>query len=151
MTLFAEISALISGLFKPVAELVDELHTSEEERLAIKARIEQVQAAVSVKLAEYAGQVAELEGKIARAQAEAVVSEASGHSWLQRNWRPLLMMLFGFLIGWNYFLAPVVGVQSSAMPAGILDILKIGIGGYVGFRSIEKIVPRIAAMIGGRR
>ena len=36
---------LIAGIFKPAAELIDNLHTSEEERLQQKARLLEIQAA----------------------------------------------------------------------------------------------------------
>ena len=33
-------------------------------------------------------------------------TEALGHSWLQRNWRPMLMVLFGVIIANNYVVVP---------------------------------------------
>jgi hypothetical protein len=66
-----------------------------------------------------------------------ITAEAQGESWLQRNWRPVTMLSFVGLIGahWLGFTAPNL---SEAQIVGLLDIVKIGLGGYVIGRSAEK-------------
>jgi hypothetical protein len=72
--------------------------------------------------------------------AKIVLAEAQG-SWLQRNWRPLLMVTFSGLImaHWFGFTAPDIpeSVQNS-----LLDIVMVGVGGYVVGRSGEKMVEK---------
>ena len=74
------------------------------------------------------------------ASAKIVLAEAQG-SWLQRNWRPLLMVTFAGLIvaHWFGFTAPNIpeSVQNS-----LLNIVMIGVGGYVVGRSGEKIADK---------
>ena len=41
-------------------------------------------------------------------QASVIIAEAKGQSWLQRNWRPLLMAMFGVIIANNYIFFPYV-------------------------------------------
>lgn len=66
-----------------------------------------------------------------------IVAEAKGESWLQRNWRPLTMLTFLALL-----LLYWVGIQPDNLSQETLnklfDLLKIGIGGYIGGRTIEK-------------
>lgn len=70
-------------------------------------------------------------------QAEIIVAEASGESWLQRNWRPVLMLWFAGLVGAHW-----LGITPSNLPEAVvinlLDIVQIGIGGYIIGRSAEK-------------
>jgi len=73
-------------------------------------------------------------------------AEANSQSWLARNWRPMLMCLFGLIIANNYILFPYVNLfapQNAVLlpiPVDLWDLLKLGIGGYVVGRSGEKIV-----------
>lgn len=66
-------------------------------------------------------------------------TEANGHSWLQRNWRPLVMVFFAGLVGahWLGFTPENLG-EAEIME--LLSIVKVGIGGYVLGRSGEKIM-----------
>lgn len=78
-------------------------------------------------------------------RAEIIVAEAKGESWLQRNWRPGLMALFGLIIANNYIIYPYLSlfsVKSMALeiPPDMWALLKIGVGGYVAGRSAEKVV-----------
>lgn len=88
----------------------------------------------------------ELTNGISQAAASVVISEAQGESWLQRNWRPLMMMWFALLIGAYWF-----GIVPINMPIEIVgrmfDLVTLGIGGYVAGRSVEKIVKEVAPVI----
>lgn len=80
-----------------------------------------------------------------RAQSSIIVAEAKGESWLQRSWRPLIMLLFGIIILNNYILNPWLAAMFSIdivmeIPIHMWSLLKLGIGGYVAGRSIEKAV-----------
>lgn len=76
--------------------------------------------------------------EIEKAAASVVVAEAKGESWLQRNWRPMIMVLFGYIVAHNYVIAPVFGVTYVEMPDHLWELLKIGIGGYIVSRGAEK-------------
>ena len=80
-----------------------------------------------------------------RAQADVIMAEATGQSWLQRNWRPGLMALFGLIIFNNYVLNPWLGTLFSLnvmmeIPPDMWALLKLGVGGYIVGRSTEKAV-----------
>nr|WP_289108757.1 3TM-type holin [uncultured Halomonas sp.] len=71
-----------------------------------------------------------------------VTAEANGESWLQRSWRPLTMLFFVALIG-AHWLGFTDDSVSDEVVLSVLDLVQIGIGGYVIGRSAEK-VTRIA-------
>ena len=66
----------LSGLVSPLTNLIDELHTSEDERLQVKASIFEMQTQLADKVMEY-------ETKLMQAQAQVITAEAQGASWLQ--------------------------------------------------------------------
>jgi hypothetical protein len=77
---------------------------------------------------------AELQGAVS-----IITAEANGESWLQRNWRPLLMIWFAALVGahWLGFTPPNL---PESVVNNLLDIVQVGVGGYVLGRSGEKMV-----------
>jgi FtsH-binding integral membrane protein len=79
------------------------------------------------------------------AQKGIITAEATG-GWLQRNWRPILMLWFSGLIGayWFGFTAPNLPAEAIT---GLLDIVYIGIGGYVVGRSVEKVAASVVPAI----
>jgi hypothetical protein len=76
-------------------------------------------------------------------QAGVISAEASSSNKLASSWRPMLMYIFMAIIANNYILAPYlgamfhIGIQLS-IPPDMWDLLKLGVGGYVVGRSIEK-------------
>lgn len=77
--------------------------------------------------------------------AQTVRAEIAADSWITRNWRPLLMLLFGGIVANNYVIAPYVQAiahtsVSLPMPQDLWDLLKIGIGGYIVSRGAEKSI-----------
>ena len=74
-----------------------------------------------------------------RVQAGIITAEAQGESWMQRNWRPSVMLWFAGLVGahWLGFTPPNL---SEAQVIGLLDIVQVGLGGYVVGRSAEKVM-----------
>lgn len=126
------VTDLIASIFKPAAELIDELHTSDEERLKAKGHLLDVQAAAMQKVFDYETEIIEAKGKIIHA-------EASSKHWLTANWRPITMLTF---------LALAVGDSLGWLPNPLRDeawdLLTIGLSGYIAARSGEKIAKTIA-------
>lgn len=122
---------LIAGIFKPAVELVDELHTSQEERLTQKARILDIQANVMQNTLEY-------ERDILQAQASIVQAEASSKHWLTAVWRPVTMLTFLVLS-----VADSTGILPSPLRDEAWSLLQIGLGGYVVGRSAEKVTDTV--------
>lgn len=74
------------------------------------------------------------------AQARIVTAEAEGKSWLQRNWRPLLMLTFTYVIAHNFIIAPLFTLPRLDVPPDMWELLKLGMGGYIIGRTVEKSV-----------
>lgn len=85
---------------------------------------------------------ADLAAVTIEAQSRVVVAEASGESWLQRNWRPVMMLIFTGLIlaRWMGWSAPGL---TEADVARVMDIIELGVGGYVVGRSVEKVAKTV--------
>ena len=81
--------------------------------------------------------------KVIENQTKVITGEIQSDSWLAKNWRPMLMVLFGIIIANNYIIAPYLhGFGMTAVSLPIPDrmwsLLEIGLGGYVVGRSVEK-------------
>jgi hypothetical protein len=111
-----------------ISKTIDVLSTSDAEKLEHK---EKLTSAVMTQLA-----------LVNQAAAGIILAEAQGN-WMQRSWRPILMLNFGFIITYRYFLSPVFGWPSIDMPEKFWTLLEIGMGGYVVGRSIEKIADKV--------
>lgn len=78
------------------------------------------------------------------AAARVIIAEAQGGSWLQRNWRPLLMITIVAIVANNFIVYPYVilfGGQATVLdlPPELYNLMAVGVGGYVVGRSGEKI------------
>jgi hypothetical protein len=133
MTLFT----LIASAIEPVTRLIDSLHTSEEEKQQIKAKVFEAQSQLYTATLEH-------EKKLIEAQSKVINAEAQGHSWLQRNWRPLTMLFFLYLLGsyWHGY-APEYLVENPQLVDQLFNLLQIGIGGYIASRGLEKVAPKM--------
>ena len=75
------------------------------------------------------------EERQARAERAAVTVEESHGNWLQRSWRPLVMLVFtAILLVGTFTELPLLADTSR-----FWDLLELGLGGYVIGRSGEKI------------
>ncbi len=121
----------VSSIFKPAVDLIDELNTSEEERLELKKQILKIENDLQARLLEY-------ETKLMEAQASIVRAEAQSQSWIARNWRPITMLTMLTLVVFGS-----LGVFNVTLQDEFWLLLQIGLGGYVIGRSAEKIVPQL--------
>jgi len=110
---------LLSGLFSAVDQVVEDkdqaaLLKNNLQTLVLQGQMKEVEAAMKI-----------------------VISEAQGGSWIQRSWRPLTMLTFVALIvaRWLGFTTPGI---TTEVELALFEIIKIGLGGYVVGRSVEK-------------
>jgi polyphosphate kinase len=71
-------------------------------------------------------------------QVKVITAEAQG-SWMQRNWRPLVMLNFAALVT-AHWLGFTPANLPEAQVLALLDIVQVGLAGYVVGRSAEKIM-----------
>ena len=117
--------SFIGDIFKPAAELVDNLHTSKEEKLSLVNQLAQIENNVKMKTLE-------IQSELIKAQSQVIVAEAQGQSWMQRNWRPLTMLVFLGLVVLDSF-----AILANPLSKEAWTLLQIGLGGYVLGRSYE--------------
>jgi hypothetical protein len=87
------------------------------------------------------------ESKILESQSQIVQSEAKGESWLQRNWRPMLMCICMFIIFSNYVLVPFFNIPPTVLDDHIWRLMEMGVTGYVAGRSLEKISENLGPVL----
>ena len=88
--------------------------------------------------------------EVAKSQADVIIAEAKGENWLQRNWRPMVAVAFAFIVFFYVLLMPILVAWFGIPPVRvgdqllewIKDIVIICLGGYIGGRTLEKIVEK---------
>ena len=121
---------LITGpIIKGITDLISESITDKDKANELKAQVVQRMHQI---------EVAELQGAV-----KIITAEASGN-WLQKSWRPLLMLTIVAIVANNYLFAPYLvafGVQAPVLdlPSNLFDLMTLGVGGYIGGRSAEKV------------
>lgn len=125
------ITDLVAGIFKPAVDLIDELHTSDEEKLNAKAALIAAEASAVQTAINY-------ERGVLEAQSKVIQSESSSKHWLTSNWRPLTMITFLILIVNDSY-----GWLPNPLSEQAWLAINLGLGGYVAGRSAEKIVKTV--------
>jgi|TARA_R110000803_G_scaffold46013_4_gene96648 hypothetical protein len=116
------------SVVKDLLEGLDNLFTSKEEKIQAQNVIKQI--------------LLQKQLELQKMQTDIIITEAKGN-WLQRSWRPLLMVSFGFIVIYVKFIGPLFGLPIPELELEFWELLKIGIGGYVVGRSAEKIANNI--------
>jgi len=91
---------------------------------------------------------------IEQAASSIVLAEAKSESWLAKSWRPILMLVITAIVAWNFLFAPLIELfvqlftgniipLTIDLPDQLWSLLMIGVGGYVGGRSLEKVAKNI--------
>lgn len=111
-------------LTESVGGIIDNLSTSDREKLKAKAQLTEI--------------VFSALNNLQNAQRDIILAEAKGN-WLQRSWRPLVMLTFTLMIVVGGF--TTIPYLADTSPFWVL--LKIGLGGYVIGRSAEKIADNV--------
>lgn len=116
---------------KPLTTLINAIGETVD-RLTLPAREKrQLEAELTEKLRTHVEKLAEEQSSVLR-------EEARGN-WLQRSWRPLVMLTFATIILTGTF----VSLPTLADTSRFWDLLEIGLGGYVIGRGGEKILQTI--------
>jgi hypothetical protein len=125
----------IGGIFKPAADLINNMHTSTEEKMSMSNQLEKIQNAMTSK-------VLDLDAQLLASKTAIITAEANGQGILQRNWRPITMLTFLLLVVFDSF-----GWLTNRLAPEAWTLLQLGLGGYVVGRSAEKITKPIIEAI----
>ena len=127
------LSTIAGPVIKGLFNIIDQTVEDKDQAARIKATI----ASQQNELIQ-----TELKGAI-----DIILAEAKGN-WLQRSWRPLLMLSVMAIVVNNYILFPYLSMWTTKvvvleLPGGLWALLTTGVGGYVVGRSGEKIVQSL--------
>ncbi|WP_303181934.1 hypothetical protein [uncultured Butyricimonas sp.] len=115
---------VLQNVIRELGDIVNRLSVSSREKQKIQEEIQSL--------------VYRYKSELVREQSAAVGDEMRGN-WLQRSWRPMVMLVLTLLV--------VLGVftESSMLSdtSRFWDLLEIGIGGYVIGRSGETITGNL--------
>jgi len=127
----------IGGIINGVRGIVDDVHTSDEERM-------------KASLQEKAMDVSLMQGQI-----QTNIAEASSQGWFKGGWRPAIGWVGAAALGYKFLLHPLVVwgwyllqgfdlLDPSLNPPPIIDAselypIVIGMLGFGGMRSFEKL------------
>ena len=121
----------IAGVISGVGDIIGKFKASPEEKAAATQALFELQMAGEQQLLEY-------ETKRLGEQAKTIRAEVGSESWLAGNWRPITMLTFTALVVCHW-----LGLTPDDLPDEQVDqlmqIVQIGLGGYVVGRSAEKI------------
>ena len=129
----AGIFDLIGGAIRPVTELIDNMHTSDEEKQEAKKAIFSMQNTIQEQLIKSKGEI--------------IKEEAKSEHFLTATWRPITALVFVAIIANNYIIAPYMGAMFGTkimleIPPQMWDLLQLMIGGYVASRGAEKLADK---------
>ena len=114
----------VTNLVSAVGEIVDRLTLPGREKKQLETDILQLLIAV--------------EEKTITEQAAAIREEARGN-WLQRSWRPIVMLVFTLII----LAGTCLNLPILADTSRFWDLLEIGLGGYIIGRGSEQLVSSL--------
>ena len=123
------------SLVETVGKVIDSVHTSEEEKLAAKTKLKEIEAELSKK---------QMDINLADAK-----STATGFGGImQRSWRPLIGMSCALAIAWEFvikqflvFILAAFSIEHNPLPEldmSTLFPLVTALLGMAGLRSFEK-------------
>lgn len=124
-------SKIIGSIIGPLFGVIDKSITDKDAAAALKADIHM--------------KLLSLSGAETQAATSVLLAEIGGESWLQRNWRPILMLSIVAIVVNNYILYPYLslfGVPTVVLelPSELFNLMTVGVGGYIVGRSGEKIM-----------
>lgn len=134
---------LLPDPFSAIVGLVkdgfDKLFPNPEDRLKAQELQNQITLALN-----------DAQSKLNQAQAQIITAEAQSPSWLTANWRPMTMVAFVVLIICHFFGLDAKNL-SEAQYIELFGLVKIGLGGYVAGRSLEKIADSVGDAFGTKK
>ncbi len=116
----------IGNIFKPASDLVDNLHTSDEEKLELRNKLAEIEGKALAKLTE-------LEQSRLEAMSKVQTAEANSKHVITATWRPISSIAM---------VTVIILASFGIIPqpdANFYDLAQLFLGAYAGGRSLEKI------------
>jgi hypothetical protein len=125
--------SFISGIFKPAADLIDNVHTSTEEKMQLRNALAKIEADVAMKSIELESKMLELQGKLAESTAKVAAAEAESESWFVRHYRPMIITSMFLMI-----VLESAGILKTQLPEMFWQIFAAAFGVMTVGPSIAK-------------
>ena len=131
------IGNILTGLAGPLGQVAERYFDNKDDQDAFKN-------AVELEILKNQKDFEDLSANI-------VLAEARSEHWLTSIWRPFTMIMFAFVIGINILIIPYIIIpllwafgiptpEFMPIPPEVWNLITIGLGGYVGGRSGEKMI-----------
>lgn len=131
----ASVLDILGAVFKPLVDVVEHLTISGDAKAALQGALIKGQVDAAAAASAYESQLLDVQSK-------AILAEANGQGVLQRNWRPVTMLVFLALV-----VADSFGWLANPLAPQAWSLLRIGIGGYTIGRTVEKIALPVVASV----
>lgn len=128
---------VVGDFFKGLFGVIDKAVLDKDEANKLKSQIETI---------VQNGDIEKFKSDM-EARSKIIIAEASGTSWLQKNWRPILMLSIIAIIVNNYILFPYLSLFTTKvvileLPPALFNLMTLGVSGYIIGRSGEKIIDK---------
>jgi len=115
----------IAAFIPLIGSVIERLFPDPEEAANAKLKVMEMQMTGELEVLKQSGSI--------------ITAEAKSEHWITATWRPIIMITFAILIVARWFGLTTEQITPE-LEAQLFDIIKIGIGGYVIGRSVEKSV-----------
>lgn len=119
---------ILSNVLGEIGGIIDTLALSSKEKTQLQANLTEV--------------LSRFEADLRQQQAAVIRAESAGN-WLQRSWRPIVMLVFSGVVLAG-ILTPLPLPDDGSR---FWDLLEIGLGGYVVGRSFETVSAGLGKQI----
>lgn len=127
MGIFTKAADLFSGgidkTIESAGKLVDNITTTDEEKQTLKNELAKI--------------INDGFTTTANVVRDVTIADQTGN-WLQRSWRPILLLLFGFVLLVNYTIFPMINRPAIDFPTEFWTFLEIIVPTAVVARSFDK-------------
>lgn len=123
--MFTAIAGFVTGLFGPAAKLIDNVSTTDEERLTLRNELAKIESTVQTKLIE-------LETAQLKATQSVIIAETNSDNTIVKCWRPCTIILLITIVILGSF-------KIIETPPEIWKLLEGFLYIYGSSRGIEKV------------
>ena len=116
---------MIAAFIPLIGSVIERLFPDPKEAANAKLKVMEMQMTGELEVLKQSGTI--------------ITAESSSEHWLVAAWRPMVMLTFTGLIVARWFGLTTEQITPE-LESQLFDIIKIGIGGYVIGRSVEKSV-----------
>lgn len=139
-------NALIGPVVSSVEKIIDELHTSDEEKMQARLALAKVEL-------EYKARAEELEHKFEQELTKRHAADMASTAWLPKNIRPLsLVFLLGVATVLSFLDGNLGTFSVSPLYINMYEsLLLLAFGFYFGSRGLEKVAGIMTTMKSGKK